>query len=103
VTGPTVTRPAHFHRLAKGRKRLKDKAVEPVVVSGERIPRDVQLWALAVTFEDMIRTGEARSYAEIARRTGVSRARITQIMRRVELSPCAREKVLFSRPYFLRR
>jgi len=94
MTGPTVTRPAHFHRLAKGRKRLKDKAVEPVVVSGERIPRDVQLWALAVTFEDMIRTGEARSYAEIARRTGVSRARITQIVRRMEIAPDLQETLL---------
>jgi len=84
VNGPTVTRPAHFHRLAKGRKRLKDRAVEPVIVGGTRIPRETQLLALAITFEDMIRTGEARSYAEIARRTGVSRARITQIMRRME-------------------
>ncbi len=85
MTGPTVTRPAHLHRQAKGRKRLRDKAEEPLVVHGEQVPREVQLLALAVTFEDMIRTGEARSYAEIARRTGVSRARISQIVRRMEM------------------
>ena len=55
--------------------------VDPVVVGGQRIPRDVQLLALAITSEDMIRTGEARSYAEIARETGVSSARLSQILR----------------------
>jgi len=91
MTGPTVTRTVHFHRQAKGRKRLRDKAVEPVIVGGRRIPREVQLLALAITFEDMIRTGEARSYAEIARRKGVSRARITQIMKRVTQQPDEQE------------
>jgi Zn-dependent peptidase ImmA (M78 family) len=87
VTGPTVTRPVHFHRQAKGRKRLRDKVEESVIVGGTRIPRETQLLALAITFEDMIRTGEARNYAEIARRTGVSRARITQMLKILELAP----------------
>jgi uncharacterized protein YerC len=94
VTGPTVTRPAHFHRQARGRKRLRDKAEEPVVVGGTRIPREVQLLALAITFEDMIRTGEALDYADIARRTGVSRARICQITRLLELPPEIQEQLL---------
>jgi hypothetical protein len=96
MTGPTVVRPAHFHRQAKGRKRLRDKAVEPVVVHGQRIPRPTQLLALAITFEDMIRIGEARSYAEIARKTGVSRARITQIMRRLGMEPKTQEEILLA-------
>jgi len=94
MTGPTVTRPAHFHKAARGRKRLRDKAKEPVVVGGQRIPRATQLLALAITFEDMIRTGEARSYAEIARRTGVSRARVSQIMRRLDVPTQAQEALL---------
>jgi uncharacterized protein YerC len=94
MTGPTVTRAAHFHRQAKGRKRLRDKAEEPVVVRGERIPREVQLLALAISFEDMVRTGEARDYADIARRTGVSRARICQITRLLDLPPEEQEEML---------
>ncbi len=94
MTGPTVVRQAHFHRQAKGRKRLWDKELEPVIVGGTRIPRPTQLLALAITFEDMIRTGEARDYAEIARRTGVSRARISQIMRRMEMEPGIQEQTL---------
>jgi hypothetical protein len=94
MTGPTVVRPVHFHRQARGRKRLKDKAPEPVVVHGQRIPRPAQLLALAITFEDMIRTGEAKDYAEIARRTGVSRARICQITRLLELPPEIQEQLL---------
>jgi len=94
MTGPTVTRPAHFHRQAKGRKRLRDKAVEPVIVCGQRIPRATQLLALAITFEDMIRIGQARSYAEIARRTRVSGARLSQIMKLLEMGPEDQEETL---------
>lgn len=94
MTGPTVTRPVHFHRLARGRKRLRDKAEEPVTVGGQRIPREVQLLALAITFEDMIRTGKTRDFADIARRTGVSRARICQITRMLELPPEKQEQIL---------
>jgi len=98
MTGPTVTRPAHFHRQAKGRKRLRDKVEEPVIVGGTRIPRDVQLLALALTWEDWIRTGQARSYADIARRTGVSRARICQIIRLLDLAPETQEDLLSTPP-----
>jgi len=81
MAGPTVTRHITFSRGPAGRKRLQEKGMEPVVVGGKRIPRKVQLLALAIRFEEMLRNGEARNYAEIARIAGVSRARITQIMK----------------------
>jgi len=94
MTGPTVVRPAHFHRQAKGRKRLRDKVEEPVVVGGQRIPRRAQLMALAIVFEHAIRTGEARDYAHLARLYGVSRARICQITRLLDLAPETQEELL---------
>ncbi len=94
MTGPTVTRPVHFHRQAKGRKRLKDKAVEPVTLHGQRIPRRVQLLALAHHFEALLREGKVASYAEIARQAGISRARVTQITRLLDLSPEIQEDLL---------
>jgi uncharacterized protein YerC len=65
-----------------------------VVVGAQRIPRLTQLLALAITSEDMIRTGEARNYADIARRTGVSRARIYQITRLLDMPPETQEQML---------
>ena len=52
-----------------------------------QIPRETQLLALAITWEDAVRTGKARSYAEIARRHGVSRAWVSRILGQLDLWP----------------
>src|SRR4051794_20249946 len=46
-----------------------------------RLPRIAQVVALAILFEEMVRSGEARDYADLARLGGVSRERISQIMK----------------------
>jgi hypothetical protein len=51
--------------------------------------------ALAIRFEDLIRTGQVADYADLARRGRVSRARITQIMNLLLLAPDIQEQVLF--------
>lgn len=94
MTGPTVTRPVHFRRQARGRKQLKDNAPEPVIVGGTRIPRRAQLLALAHHFDTLLREGKVASYAEIARRTGITRARVTQITRLLDLPPEKQEQIL---------
>jgi hypothetical protein len=51
--------------------------------------------ALALRFEQLVRTGAVRDYAELARLGQVSRARITQITSLLHLAPDLQEKILF--------
>ena len=51
--------------------------------------------ALAIRFEQLIRTGEVADYAELARLGHVTRARITQIMNLLLLAPDIQEQLLF--------
>jgi hypothetical protein len=51
--------------------------------------------ALALRFEQLIRSGAARDYAELARLGQVSRARVTQITNLLHLAPDIREAILF--------
>ena len=60
-----------------------------------RVPRIARLMALAVRFEQLIRSGAVRDYAELARLGQVSRARVTQIMNLLHLAPDIQEAILF--------
>jgi len=66
----------------------------PPVAAG-RVPRIARLMALAIRFEELVRSGAVRDYAELARLGQVSRARITQIMSLLHLAPDLQEKILF--------
>jgi hypothetical protein len=59
------------------------------------IPRIARLMALAIRFERLVRTGTIRDYAELARLGRVTRARITQIMKLLDLAPDIQEQILF--------
>ena len=61
----------------------------------ERLPRITRLLALAVKFEALIQRGVVKDYAELARLGQVSRARVTQIMNLLNLSPYIQEQILF--------
>jgi len=65
-----------------------------------RIPRISRLMALAVHFQNLIEQGVVQDYAEIARLTGVSRARVTQIMNMNLLTPEVQEEILHLPPVF---
>ena len=45
-------------------------------------------------FEGLVRSGAVKDYAEIARRTGLTRARVTQIVDMTLLSPYEQEQLL---------
>lgn len=60
-----------------------------------RIPRLTRLMALAITMQQMIRDGQVRDYAELARLGQVSRARISQIMNLLNLAPQIQEAILY--------
>jgi hypothetical protein len=56
-------------------------------VPPERIPKLTRLLVLAWHFERLVRDGVVKDYAEIARRTGLTRARVTQIVNLTLLAP----------------
>ncbi len=63
-----------------------------------RLPRITRYMALAIYYEDLIRQGHVRDYAEIAVLGHVTRARVTQIMNLRLLAPDIQEQILdFSR------
>jgi hypothetical protein len=70
--------------------------VEPATVAPTgRLPRITRLLALAVRFEELLRKGTARDYAELARLGSISRSRITQIMNLRQLAPALQERILW--------
>ena len=70
----------------------KEKA--PAALAADRLSRITKLMALAVRFEELLRQGTAKDYADLARLGGVSRARITQVMNLRNLAPVLQEKIL---------
>lgn len=64
-----------------------------------RTPRVVKLLALAHHFDELIRNGVVKDYADLARLGGVSRARITQIMGFLLLAPDIQERILLCKAH----
>jgi hypothetical protein len=62
------------------------------------IPRLIRLLALAHRWDRMLNEGTVASQAEIARRTGLSKARISQIVALSSWAPCWQEDALGARP-----
>ncbi len=89
----TVTVKVRVAAGKNGRKQLKPAraALDP---PRERIPRVARLLALAHRWNDLIHAGAIRNRAELARLVGVSRARISQVMRLLDLAPDIQEAVL---------
>jgi len=68
--------------------------VDRTIESGN-LPRISKLMALAIRFDGLVRRGEVRDYADLARLDYVTRARITQIMNLLNLAPDIQEAILF--------
>jgi hypothetical protein len=65
------------------------------IVPGHSIPRIARLMALAIRFDGLLREGTIQDYAELARLGRVTRARMTQIMKLLDLAPDIQERILF--------
>ena len=63
-----------------------------------RLPRVARLMALAIRFEDLLRAGTVKDFADLSRLGRVTRARISQIMNLVNLAPDLQERLLFLVP-----
>ena len=67
----------------------------PASSSDSSIPRSARLLALAIRFDGLLRAQQFRDYAELARLGRVTRARMTQIMKLLNLAPDIQEQILF--------
>jgi hypothetical protein len=92
----TIECQVHFKRQARGRKELHTGEEPPrPACEPERVPRVTRLLALAHRFDGLIRAGVVRDYAELARLGQVTRARISQVMALLQLTPDIQEAILF--------
>lgn len=85
----------NFKAGRRGRKQaVTGDAPAPAMPSAGGLPRVVRLVALAIRFDQLIRDGEVKDYAEIARLGQVTRARVTQIMNLLHLAPDIQDALL---------
>jgi len=82
----------------RGKRALQPERSDPIARRSGRIPRVTKLLALAHRFEWLLKEGIVKDYSELARLGQVTRARITQIMNLLNLSPEIQEEILFLPP-----
>ena len=97
TTAWTIERQVHFQHAGHGRgKQMRaGPAPEELRLPPGRVPRVAKLMALALRFDELLRSGEIASYAELARLGQVTRTRVCQIMNLVYLAPDLQEALLF--------
>ena len=95
MSGTTVTFKIHRARGPESRIELRAGEGPSVAPPPGRVPRVAKLMALALRFDRLVRSGEVRDLAEIARLGHVTRARVTQIMNLLNLAPDIQEELLF--------
>ena len=87
-----------------GKRRQKDDTLssDPSCLDAELawpvIPRIARLMALAIRFEGMLQEETIQDYAQLARLGRVTRARMTQIMKLLDLAPDIQQQILFLPP-----
>jgi hypothetical protein len=94
----TIEVPVHFHRTGHGsRKELHSGTEAPALPPG-RVPRVARLMALALRFDELVRTGQVGSFSALASLGHVTRARVSQIVSLLHLAPDLQEALLFLPP-----
>ena len=84
----------HLARKSRGRVKLHE-GLAPKPPVRERVPmRAARLMALAIRIDGLVRSGEMASFAEVALVSGLTRARVSQIMDLTMLAPSIQERVL---------
>ena len=83
-----------FRLHATGRSPGRSGPSDAPPLGTGRLPRVTQVVALAIHFQDMIRCGEARDYADLARLGCITRERLSQIMELIWLAPDIQQEIL---------
>jgi hypothetical protein len=84
----------HFNNRGRGSRKRPPSDRGSDAEAG-RVPRVSRLMALAMRLDELIRSKEAISYAELARLGHITRARLSQIMSLLSLAPDIQEEILF--------
>ena len=81
-------------------RRSLPKTFHPLPTDSDAstIPRIARLMALAIRFDGLLRAEEFRDYAEMADLGRVTRARMTQVMKLLNLATDIQEQILFLPP-----
>ena len=97
TTPITIECDVHFRRPGRGAPKEvhSGPATEPAAIRTGRLPRVARLMALAIRFDGLVRTGQVKNHAELARLGQVTRARISQIMSLLFFAPDIQEDLLF--------
>jgi hypothetical protein len=92
----TVTYKLEITRGRKGQKRLAEPAPPPerAAIDPASVPRITRMLVLGYHFERLVRDGTVKDYAAIARLTGLSRARVTQLLNLTLLPPRTQNGIL---------
>ena len=77
------------------RRKLRDCDPEQIKDPGSFLPRIARLMALAIRLEGLVREETVQNYAELAQLGRVTRARMTQITKLLQLAPDLQEQLLF--------
>jgi hypothetical protein len=90
-----ITYAVDFCSGGNGRRKSKASLQRSPEGQGASLPRIARLMALAIRFDGLLRDETIRDYAELARLGRVTRARMTQIMKLLNLAPDLQEQILF--------
>lgn len=90
----TVLCPISLKKGRTGRTKLAPKRPVPALEPGN-LPRITRLMALAIKLDADLEAGRLKDLADIARLSGITRARATQIMNLLLLAPDIQEEILF--------
>ena len=85
----------HIERRGHGARREVDPGPKLPQPDPGRVPRIARLMALALRFDEYLRTGQVADHAALAEHGLVSRARISQIMNLLNLALDIQEAILF--------
>ena len=94
----TIEVPVPCHPPGRGSHKELRSGADSASLSLGRVPRVARLMALALRLDALVRSRQIRNYCELAALGHVSRARISQIMNLIHLSPDIQEALLFLPP-----
>ena len=87
----TLTRRVPADRVVSA---VPKRRTAPTTPKGPKTPRVVELLRKAIEWQTLLESGEATSQAEVARREGLTRARVTQVMGLLRLAPEIQQHIL---------
>ena len=88
----TIECRVHFTNRGRGSRK---RPTRQSTAEAGRVPRVSRLMALAMRFDELIRSGQVTGYAELAKLGHVTRARLSQIASLLCLAPDLQEDILF--------